>query len=166
MPVSVRQATATDLNMVSSILVEAETWVSARGTPMWMQDELSPERLASDVRDGLFFLAEWDGTPAGTIKFQLSDLEFWPDAAEGESAYIHRLAVRRQFAGRGVSTALMSWAAERAASLGRPLLRLDCDAGRAKLRALYERVGFRYHSDRQVGPYFVARYELRVTDNR
>jgi hypothetical protein len=32
-----------------------------------------------------------------------------------------------------------------------------------KLRAVYERFGFVHHSDRQVGPYFVSRYEYRVT---
>jgi hypothetical protein len=31
------------------------------------------------------------------------------------------------------------------------------------LRAVYERSNFRHHSDRQVGPYFVARYELALT---
>ena len=39
-------------------------------------------------------------------------------------------------------------------------LRLDCDNERSRLRALYERFGFRLHSVRQVGAYFVARYEL------
>jgi hypothetical protein len=31
---------------------------------------------------------------------------------------------------------------------------------RPRLRAVYERHGFRHHSDRQVGPHFVSRYEL------
>ena len=86
--------------------------------PMWRADELHPERLASDVGAGLFFLASVDGDAAGTIKFQLSDPEFWPDQLGDESAYLHRLAVRRQFAGRGVSSALLAWAVGRAAELG------------------------------------------------
>ena len=36
----------------------------------------------------------------------------------------------------------------------------DVDAG---LRAVYEHFGFKHHSDRQVGPYFVSRYEYDVT---
>lgn len=58
--------------------------------------------------------------------------------------------------------ALMRWAVERAAALGRRYVRLDCEASRLRLRAVYERFGFRHHSDRQVGPYFVARYEYVV----
>ncbi|HEY6359785.1 MAG TPA: GNAT family N-acetyltransferase, partial [Vicinamibacterales bacterium] len=59
-----------------------------------------------------------------------------------------------------ISTALMTWAVDRARSLRRDALRLDCDADRTSLRAVYERFGFEYHSDRQVGPYYVARYEF------
>jgi GNAT superfamily N-acetyltransferase len=83
-----------------------------------------------------------------------------------QSAYVHRLAVKREFAGGGVSTALLRWAAERARSLGKKYLRLDCEASRPKLRAVYERFGFRHHSDRQVEPYFVSRYEYDVNGSR
>jgi len=75
---------------------------------------------------------------------------------------MHRLAVKRRFAGGDVSIALLDWAAERVRALRHPYLRLDCEASRPRLRAMYERYGFTYHSDRCVGPYLVARYELRV----
>lgn len=49
-------------------------------------------------------------------------------------------------------------------TLGLRYLRLDCEASRARLRALYERIGFRFHSNKLVGPYFVARYEYDVRE--
>jgi len=91
---------------------------------------------------------------------------FWSDMAEGDAAYVHRLAVRRAFSGQGVSTALLAWSVERTRMLGRRFLRLDTEASRAKLRALYENFGFRHHSDRQVGPYLVARYEIDLSELR
>jgi GNAT superfamily N-acetyltransferase len=97
------------------------------------------------------------------MKFQLDDPLFWPDASQGEAAYVHRLAVRRRYAGSGLSTELLRWAVDRTRALGRLYLRLDCAASRPRLRAIYERFGFRYHSDRQVGPYLVSRYEYDVT---
>ena len=130
---------------------------------MWRDDELVPSRIATDVEAGLFFIAECDGEAAGVVKFQLEDRQFWRDVPQSESAFIHRLAVRRQFAGSGISSALLSWAVERARLLRRDYLRLDCEASRPKLRAVCERFGFVHHSDRQVGPYFVSRYEYRVT---
>ncbi len=129
---------------------------------MWQQGELEADSTTADVAEGLYFLAECDGVPAGTLRFQLSDPKIWPDVPPDEAAFLHRLAVRREFAGGKVSGPLLEWATKRAASLGRRFLRLDCDAARLRLRAVYERFGFRYHSDRQVGPYLVARYELPV----
>jgi GNAT superfamily N-acetyltransferase len=158
----IRQATPRDTETISSILSEAAQWLIQSGTPMWKGDELSPARIADDVTNGLFCVAECDGEIAGTIKFQLEDTLFWPDVSQAESAYIHRLAVRRRFAGGVVSSAMMRWAVERARALGRRYLRLDCEASRARLRKVYEEFGFRHHSDRHVGPYFVSRYEFEI----
>ena len=163
MDISIRQAAPCDLEIVSGILLEAAQWLNDTGKPMWRDDELEPERITSDVTAGLFFLAESDGEAAGTVKFQLEDPKFWPDVFRGNSTYIHRLAVRRDFAARGVSTALLEWAVVQTHVLRRRFLRLDCDARRPRLRAVYERFAFRHHSDRQVGPYYVARYEYPVS---
>lgn len=67
-----------------------------------------------------------------------------------------------RLAGDELSAELLRWAGERAKSLGRGFLRLDYEASRPRLRAVYERCGFQHHSDREVGPYFVSRYELRL----
>jgi GNAT superfamily N-acetyltransferase len=163
MKVSVRQATEADVETVSGILQEAASWLERRGIPLWRADELAASRIVQEVSAGLFQIAESDGQPAGTMKFQLEDPLFWSDVQRGESAFVHRLAVRRCFAGGAVSNALLQWAVQRTHSLGRKFLRLDCDAARPKLRAIYERFGFRYRSDRQVGPYLVARYEYDVS---
>lgn len=149
---------------VESILREASRWADARlGVVMWSEGERAPEHIASDVRSGSFFVAEHDADAAGVIRFQLEDRLFWPDLADpSDSVFIHRLAVRRAFAGQGASTALLQWAVERGRSLGRRYLRLDCDDERARLKALYERFGVRLHSQRQVGSYYVARYEYEL----
>lgn len=160
--VRIRQATVRDTEEVAGVLCEAAEWLQQRNMPMWRADELSADRIASDVAAGEFFVAECKDKIVGTVKFQLSDQLFWPDSPVEEAAYIHRLAVRRDFAGGRVSGELLRWAGERARTHGRQFLRLDCEASRAALRAVYERLGFRFHSERQVGPYFVARYEQRL----
>jgi hypothetical protein len=44
--------------------------------------------------------------------------------------------------------------------------RLDCDASRPKLCRLYEGLGFRFHSQIEVGRYTLARYERAVPPKR
>jgi len=160
--ITVRFAASQDTPVIARILAEAEAWVTERGTPMWELGEIEEKRVAQEVADGFFAVAWVDDEIAGTVKFQLRDDEFWPDRPDDNAAYIHRLAVRRKHAGRGVSDALMRWAADRARLLKRDMLRLDVDAERVSLRNVYERFGFVYRDDRQVGPYLVARYELKL----
>jgi len=164
MQLSIRQAIPQDIDAVAEILGEAARWLKEQGMPMWRQDELLPSHIVADVDSGQFFLAECDGVPAGIIRFQLADNLFWPDVPQDDSAFIHRLAVRRRFAGGEVSSALLLWAIAHTHTLGLRYVRLDCEASRARLRAVYERIGFRFHSNKQVGSYFVARYEYDVTE--
>jgi GNAT superfamily N-acetyltransferase len=161
-PIIIRQATAADVAIVDQMIREAAAWVDALGAVMWEDGELDAARIRREVTTGMFFLAMVDGHVAGAIRFQLEDQLFWPDRPEGEAAFVHRLVARRAFKGLGVARALLEWAVGHARAQGRRLLRLDCDADRPKLRALYESCGFRLHSYRQVGPYYVSRYEVET----
>ena len=164
MSIAIRQATGEDARALLETLMEAAQWVEQMdGTIMWVEGELEEHRVRAEAEAGMFVVAEADGTIVGAIRFQLEDQLFWPDLDGRDSAFAHRLAVRRSHAGQGISTALMQWAVDRARSLGKRYLRLDCDADRPRLRALYERFGFRLHSYREVGAYFVSRYELELT---
>jgi GNAT superfamily N-acetyltransferase len=159
----IRQAMGADAAEISEILLGAARWLEESGAPMWKGDELLPENTLADIEAGEFFVAQRGAVIAGVLRFQLEDPLFWPDLPPGEAAFVHRLAVRREFAGGGISIAMLHWAADRARSIGRDFLRLDCEASRPRLRAFYERCGFRHHSDRHVGPYFVSRYELPLS---
>jgi GNAT superfamily N-acetyltransferase len=162
LPISVRQATLNDLLTVSDILYEAVLWLEQQNMVLWQKEDVSPEVIRQDIESGLFYIAFAQDCAAGVVKFQTEDLIFWPDIPQEDSAFIHRLAVRRRFAGEGIATALMRWAVEQSRDLGKCFLRLDCVADRSRLRLVYERFGFQHHSDRQVGPYFIARYEYKV----
>lgn len=157
----IRQATGEDTRALVEILTEAANWVEQMdGTIMWVEGELEEHRVRAEAEAGMFVVAEAEGIVVGAIRFQLDDRLFWPDLDGRDSAFVHRLAVRRSHAGQGISTALVQWTVDRARSLGKRYLRLDCDADRTRLREVYERFGFRLHSYRQVGAYYVSRYEL------
>lgn len=125
MNIKIIKAESKNIQEVSSILNEAADWLKEKGMPLWRSNELSPEKLKGDVEKGLFYIAEVNGQAIGTLKFQLEDKLFWPDVPEGESAFIHRIAVRRNYSGQGISKELINWAKDRAKKLGRKYLRLD-----------------------------------------
>src|SRR5688572_17035861 len=116
---TIRPATPQETEKIAEILCEAARWLEQGGMRMWRDDELLPSHIAADVGAGLFHLAECDGEAAGVVKFQLEDELFWPDVPPMESAFVHRLAVRRRFAGGGISSALLAWAVEQTRLRGR-----------------------------------------------
>ncbi len=162
--ISVVPATPDDLPTVRSVLAEAMAWLAERNMPLWTEDLISPERVSAELAAGWFYLAVQKDVVVGILMFQSEDLEFWSDIPPGESMFVHRLAVRRSFAGGNVSTAMLQWAIEQCQILGKQYLRLDCVADRARLRSIYEKFGFQHHSDKQVGSYFVARYQYLVAE--
>jgi len=72
---------------------------------------------------------------------QPDDRTYWPEAAPGTALYIHKVGVRRAFAGRGWLRRLVDFAADDARSRGLGRLRLDTLPGPA-LQSLYEGLGF------------------------
>jgi GNAT superfamily N-acetyltransferase len=160
--ISVRQATLDDLSTVSEILSEAAAWLDRQNMTLWQQEHISLSVIQQDIELGLFYIAFCEGVAAGVVILQTEDLVFWPDIIQSDSAFLHRLAVRRSFAGGSISTQIFQWAIEYSRKLGKHFLRLDCVADRPRLRSIYENFGFKHHSDRQVGAYFVARYEYKI----
>jgi GNAT superfamily N-acetyltransferase len=160
--VTIRQATPADTAIVSGVLTEVATWLIDRGTPLWRTNELAEGKIAAEVASGQFWVAHVGGEPAGCVRFQLEDELFWPDLPDPGAAYVHRLAVRRKYAGGRVSAALLEWAKGQTRAIGRRVLRLDTDATRPALCAVYDRNGFVRHSLREMGPYLVWRYECEV----
>jgi GNAT superfamily N-acetyltransferase len=148
--------------VVAQVLAEAEAWLAASGRSLWRAHELAEETLAPEVGAGHYFIGARGAETAGVLRFTLEDTLFWPDALPGEAGYVHRLAVRRSAAGGETSRALLEWAQGEARRRGCAFLRLDCAFSRPRLRALYERLGFRFHSDRQVEHRHSARYELKL----
>lgn len=59
-----------------------------------------------------------------------------------DAYYVYTVASRMRPASRGVGRSLLSWAADRARTLGVTYLRLDCWADNPHLRAYYEKLGF------------------------
>jgi GNAT superfamily N-acetyltransferase len=155
-----------DSEQVAAVICEAASWLESRGKALWRSVAITQESVSRDVEAGRFLVAREADQIVGVVRFQLEDPEYWPEIESGSSAYLHRLAVRRAFAGQGLSRKLLGAGVVKARSLSRGYLRLDCVADREKLRQLYEGYGFAFHSYRKVGSSMVARYEISTHNQR
>lgn len=159
---AIRQAGIDDIERVAWVLGAAAARLVERSQPLWSAQEVSEAGVAEHVRAGMYHLAFVAGEPAGAFRFQLEDRWFWPDIAPGTSAFVHKVAVHPLHQGRGLAHVLLRHACVLTRQHGRDFLRLDCVAGRPKLRALYERFGFRHHSRKVIGTGAFERFELDV----
>lgn len=156
----IEQARPEEAATVAAVLNEAAQWIAAEGRPLWSATDIGLERIQRDTDAGSYFIARKNGDVAGVMRLDLEDPNFWPEIESGSSVFVHKLAVRRAWAGQGVPALLLTFAREHARGLGRQCLRLDCVADRAPLRRLYEGFGFTLHSEIHKGSRSFARYAL------
>ncbi len=107
------------------------------------------------------YLALLAGQAVGTFALQWADEETWGSLPD-DAGYVHGLAVRRDFAGRGLGRELLRWKENRVSLSGRKYLRLDCTAENEALNAYYRRAGFTYRGCVTVRGLEISLYEKRV----
>jgi len=160
----VRQAGLHDVDIVLGILDEAAGWLKQREIPsVWKPGGFSGQSFLAQISHGEVYVALVDDTAAGTFILQWSDSPFWGERPP-DSGYIHKLAVRPDFAGRGIGREMLRWAEARAKSAGKRFLRLNCMAGDRKIRDYYERAGFTHRGDVVEPRGRASLYEKRLTD--
>ena len=64
---------------------------------------------------------EVDGEPVATFTLLLDDPKFWGERPP-DAVYLHKLAVRRAYAGRGLGARIVDWVDGEARRLGRPFV--------------------------------------------
>lgn len=159
----IRQARSGEAGLVADLLSSAAASLAEKGSALWGPAEVSEAAVKEHVRAGMYYLAFDDEGPVGVFRFQLEDGLFWPEVPDGSSAFLHKMAVHPHKQGRDLAQAILGHACELARQHGRRFLRLDCAAGRPKLRAVYERFGFRHHSEKTLGEDCrFDRFELEV----
>ncbi len=159
--VRIRRARENDLDTVLSILEEAARWLISRGIDQWQPGSFSRQRIADRIEREEMYLAELGGRPAGTLALQWSDEETWGEVPK-DAGYVHGLAIRRSFAGRGLGRELLRWAENRTASSGKKYLRLDCMTENRALNEYYRQAGFDHRGHARVRGLEVSLYEKKV----
>lgn len=157
-------APAFDWSTASEILTDVVQWFDARGEPTWTEEQVSVDGLEASYTIEELFVAHYQNRPIGCMFLQESDSYHWPEIRDDSSLFLRKLAVLREFKGKGVAHQMMRWAADYAQRQGKSWVRLDCHGGRPKLRQVYESFGFSLVDRGPIGDFEdEARYELRVS---
>jgi GNAT superfamily N-acetyltransferase len=159
--VNVRRAHREDADTVAGLLDEATVWVNELGFSQWPLPFPRDELAGAIDRGEVYVVEAEDGEAVGTVTILLDDPVYWPGSPP-DALYVHKFAVRRDRAGRGIGAAIVEWANAEAAEAGRDFLRLDCLGDNAGIRDYYEDLGFEHCGDLVLDGLNMSLYERPV----
>jgi GNAT superfamily N-acetyltransferase len=152
----------TQVETAIEIIQEAAKWLIQIGKPLWRLGDLTVDRILKQIsREEIYVGWENDQSIAAMI-LQWHDPSFWKDVKPFESGFIHKLSVRRAFAGKGHAKETIRFAESECLKRDVHLLRLDCAGDRPKLCRFYESLGFEQVQRKMVGKFDVAFYEKKI----
>jgi RimJ/RimL family protein N-acetyltransferase len=161
MKTDITVAQSPDLPLVMDIMAEAAAWLQSRGIDQWPSppNEHWRRRMAGKIAAGEMHLVHHAGQVVGIVGLSWHD-DYWPD--DGQAGYVHRMAVRNAWHGRGLGREILAWASKTAQNRGCSLLRLDCLASNRRLCHYYERQGFERRAELDDRDYRAALYEKQL----
>ena len=158
---NVKRARHEDADIVAELLDEATVWVGELGFEQWPLP-FPRDELAEAIDRGEVYVVEGeDDEPVATLVLLQDDPQYWGDRPQ-DAFYLHKFAVRRDRAGRGIGAAVVEWANAEAAEAGREFLRLDCLCDNPRIRDYYEDLGFEHRGDLVLNGRNMSLYERPV----
>lgn len=126
------------------VMREVAAWGRTKGYRVWPEEWLTAEELLTqDTRPENFCIGMIDGEIACAFILQWTDSQYWPDAPAGEAAYLHKLCVRRNFAGQGMTETVVTAIRKECRSRGIRYIRLDTALDEKAVRRIYLNAGFK-----------------------
>lgn len=144
----IRRAHASDVASVVDMRYGLTRWLSSLGTDQWTSDlgidrtEVE-RRVGESIAEGTTWVVVDGEELVGSIAIdQISDGELWSANELSESVILHRMMVRREFAGHGIGGRMISWAEQIALIERRKWIRLDAWDTNMGLHRYYLSQGF------------------------
>ena len=152
-PISIRQATPDDAELVSSLNVDVQAIHAAalperfkRPGPVSFLQLKRSDLLANP--DNTVFLAFFDGTPVGYVYAEIIRRPETSLTYAYQMIHLHHVSVKSEHRRRGVGSALVDAVRLSAASLGITLLTVDVWSFNDAAGAFFQRHGFEQYTER------------------
>lgn len=125
-----------------SILREVGQWLVESGQTLWNIDTLTATHLFDDYTWDNCYVMYADGEPAATFILQWEDPLYFPEVPDHTAGFIHKVAIRRKFAGQNLFEGMLDFCRSACIQRGIHQIQLETDATRPSLMRFYERYGF------------------------
>ena len=148
-----------------NIMREAAQWLIGIGKPLWEINDLNVDSFSNPPDE--FYVMWNENESVASMILSFEDKFIWPNIAPNTSGFIHKLSVKRKYAGKGYSKTMVEHAKMICINKGINYLRLDCDPHREGLLKLYNTCGFSLVETKQLntaklGLIDLAMYEMKL----
>ncbi|MEW9530716.1 GNAT family N-acetyltransferase [Microbispora sp. NPDC049125] len=159
-PYVIRRARRNDVRAVSALLAASAAWMRQRGSQAWPPGGFPDERILLDIGDGTCWLLMERSTKAPVATLVLDarpDAEFIAAGlgVEGqpvtEALLVHKMAVDRNQAGKGIGGLLLDWVCAQAAQAGKDWVWINVARDNRRLQAWYISNGFEHMTTVNIG---------------
>ncbi|UVI27591.1 GNAT family N-acetyltransferase [Paenibacillus spongiae] len=139
-----------DTAAIQELLVQTARWLKSRGSLQWggLLAGIDSHDTAGSILRGNVFVCKEGDTLAGMMMLLPEpsewDRQLWGEEGHEGAIYLHRLAINRDYAGRGLGRDMMQWAEQGIRFPGKDRIRLDCIADNPALNDFYTRIGYEF----------------------
>ncbi|WP_239616712.1 GNAT family N-acetyltransferase [Cohnella mopanensis] len=166
---SITRAEPEDTQEIMRLLVNTAEWLLSKGSNQWnalLRGEDS-HNTPESINKGEVYIFRQDPKIVGMVILLQQpnawDLDLWGERTKDNSAiYLHRLAINRKFAGKGVGKNIMNWVDTEAPKLGKRVIRLDCLANNEVLNGFYRSLGYEFVGKASNSSGEFSKYEKKV----
>ena len=123
---------------------EVAEWGRAQGFRIWLDEWLTPEELiTNEAKPENFCIGKVEGKTVCAFILQASDSDYWKDSSVVPAVYLHKLCVKREYAHRNMTKAVVEAIKEECRKNGVKYIRLDTGLDEKTVRKIYLNVGFK-----------------------
>ncbi|MGW2083045.1 GNAT family N-acetyltransferase [Streptomyces sp. NPDC001939] len=141
----ITRATESDLPLLLDYRREAAAWLRDQGIGQW-NNPFPADHVLASIRSGFVFLVKDGSTTAATVTLDAEpEPGLWTDEElRTPSMHLHKLIVRRDFAGEDLGSRILDWSCDRAAKADAVWVRINVNTLNYGLQKYYLRRGYEY----------------------
>ena len=149
--IEIRKTEARDLEALMPLFEEARATIAQLGIDQWQNGYPNRAVVLSDIERSQSHCVFVDGEICGTFALisdgeptynEIFDGEWLTGDERDQYFAIHRVAISVKCRGKGISTEIISFCAEKARAEGKISLRIDTHKGNVVMRRMLEKHGF------------------------
>ena len=139
----ITKAKQEDLDDILEMYIRRVTFNNEHNIPQWRYEDVTWDELSKTYTIDDYYVGKVDGNICCGMFVVDVDALYWPEEPKGKYLYLHKICVDPAYSKRGYADQLISYFKQLGRDHNHKQVRLDVRAHKDKLRAMYERNGFR-----------------------